>query len=416
MFPLCGPIRFAEVLKHSFSASIEETKLVTLYTRIMATVRSVLEDSKRISIGSMLSSVRVLIVDSEVRVRDVLESKLTDMGYACECCDNYREAWNLLAGRKFDLMLADVSIPQSNGPAILREALDISPDIAVILLTSVVNIEAAVDSLKEGAYDYLAKPFTVENVSLSVTRALEKRRLLLENQNYQHTLEERVSSRTFQLQEALGVLEHTYHSTLVALSKAIDSRDAGSEGHSLRATVYATRLARQLGMSASEIKVVEQGVLLHDIGKIGIPDAVLRKTGSLNPEELLLMQKHPEIGSRILSNIKFLRREAQLVLHHHEMNDGSGYPGGLKGNAIHPGARICAIVEMLDELTWNRPLHPAVGFTTAVGKIEEMSGARLDPDFVREFLKIPAPVWESICRAVSKATKRSGFLRKVSNQ
>lgn len=364
----------------------------------------------------MLSSVRILVVDSEVIVRNILECKLTDMGYACESCDNYPEAWTLLASGRFDLMLADISMPLSSGSAILREAFAINPNIAVILLTSVVNIEAAVDSLKEGAYDYIAKPFTVENVSLSVSRALEKRRLLMENQNYQRTLEERVASRTFQLQEALDELEKTYHSTLVALSKAIDTRDANSDGHSLRATVYATQLARHLGMSAPEIKVIEQGVLLHDIGKIGIPDAVLRKTGNLTPEELQLTQKHPEIGCRILSSIKFLRRAAELVLHHHERYDGNGYPGGLKGSAIHPGARLFAIVETLDEYTWNSPLLPAVSFKTAVRKIEEMSCAQLDPDFVREFIRIPASVWESICRAVSKTSKRSGLLHKVSSQ
>jgi putative two-component system response regulator len=382
----------------------------------MSTVRSIPENSQHVPLSSVLRPARILVVDDEAIVGDILARKLIDLGYACERCESYRETLALLADRKFDLLLADVSMPGANGHSILKEALRISPNIAVILLTSVVDIEMAVDSLKDGAYDYITKPFSIEEVSISVSRALEKRRLLLENQNYQRTLEERVASRTRQLQEALGVLEHTYHSTLVALSKALDSRDADSDDHSLRVTVYATRLARQLKMSESEIKTIEQGVLLHDIGKIGIPDALLRKAGQLSPEESLLMQRHPDIGYRILSSITFLKGAAQLVLHHHEQYDGNGYPQHLKGAAIDTGARVFAIADALDEFTSNRPFQTAVTFETAIRKIAEMSGAQLDPAFVSEFLKIPANGWEAARQEISKTAKRADFLLKATER
>jgi len=268
-----------------------------------------------------------------------------------------------------------------------------------------------VDSLKDGAYDYITKPFSLEEVSISVSRALEKRQLVLENRNYQRTLEERVASRTRQLQEALGVLEHTYHSTLVALSKALDSRDADSDGHSLRVTVYATRLAQQLGLEDSQIRTIERGVLLHDIGKIGIPDELLRKPGQLSHSEWLMMQKHPEIGFRILSSIKFLKEAAQLVLHHHEHYDGTGYPQHLKGTEIIPGARIFSIADALDDLTTNRPFQAAISFEDAIKKIKEMSGSQLDPALVDEFLMIPIPEWKALRREISATTKRADFLR-----
>jgi putative two-component system response regulator len=382
----------------------------------MSTVRSVPEDSHYIPISSMLRPARILVVDDEAMVGDILVRKLTDLGYACERCESYQETLAHLTHRKFDLLLADVSMPGANGHSILQEALRISPNIAVILLTSVVDIEMAVDSLKDGAYDYITKPFNIEEVSISVSRALEKRRLLLENQNYQRTLEERVASRTRQLQEALGVLEHTYHSTLVALSKALDSRDAGSDGHSLRVTVYATRLARQLRMSESEIKTIERGVLLHDIGKIGIPDALLRKADQLSPEESLLMQRHPEVGYRILSSITFLKGAAQLVLHHHERYDGNGYPQHLKGGAIDTGARVFAIADALDDFTLNHQSQPAVSVETAIRNIAEMSGAQLDPAFVSEFLKIPAHEWEAARQEISKTAKRTDFFLKASER
>jgi putative nucleotidyltransferase with HDIG domain len=281
----------------------------------------------------------------------------------------------------------------------------------VILVTSVVDIEVAVDALKEGAYDYITKPFSLEQVSISVSRAIEKRRLLLENQNYQRTLEEQVASRTRQLQEALGVLEHTYHSTLVALSKALDSRDADSDGHSLRVTVYTKILAQRLKLSDPEIRIIEQGVLLHDIGKIGIPDELLRRPENLAGQEWLLMRQHPEIGYRILSSIKFLRKAAEVVLHHHERYDGNGYPQGLKGDQIHLGARIFAVADALDDLTSNCKFQPTISFEAAVQEIENMSGIQLDPKIVSEFLAVPVSEWKTTRQEIAAKTKRADFLR-----
>jgi putative two-component system response regulator len=382
----------------------------------MSTAGKISEESSYPLIGSLSRPAHILIVDDEAIVRDILARKLADLGYACESCESYREGLALLENGDFDLFLVDISISGTSGSEILKEALSIRPNIAVILLTSIVDIEVAVDSLKDGAYDYITKPFSIDEVSISVSRALDKRRLLLEHKNYQRILEERVASRTRQLQEALGVLEHTYHSTLVALSKALDSRDAGSDGHSLRVTVYAVRLARQIGMSESEIKTIEQGVLLHDIGKIGIPDALLRKRGNLSPKESLLMQKHPEIGYRILSSIKFLQGAAKLVLQHHEQYDGNGYPQRLKGDAIDPGARIFSIADALDDFTSNCSFQTAVSFETAIRKIKAMSGAQLDPAFVKEFSKIPASGWKAARQAISKTAKRTDFLRKTSRK
>jgi putative nucleotidyltransferase with HDIG domain len=377
----------------------------------MPSAGSAQPSEQHIPISAVLRPARILIADDEAMIRDILERKLVELGYACESSKNGREALNLLARRKFDLVLADVLMPEMEGETLLKEALRISPDIAVILVTSIVNIEVAVDSLKDGAYDYITKPFSLEEVSISVSRALEKRRLVLENRNYQRTLEERVASRTRQLQEALGVLEHTYHSTLVALSKALDSRDADSDGHSLRVTVYAARLARRLGLEESQIRTIERGVLLHDIGKIGIPDELLRKPGHLSHSEWLLMQKHPEIGFRILSSIKFLKEAAQLVLHHHEHYDGNGYPHRLKGTEINLGARVFSIADALDDLTTNRPFQAAINFDDAIKKIKEMSGSQLDPALVDEFLTVPVPEWKALRREISATTKRADFLR-----
>jgi len=354
---------------------------------------------------------RILIADDGVVVREILARKLESLGYICECCATGHTAIDLLRTGRFDLVLADVLMPGIGETALLKEALRVAPGIAIILVTSVVDIETAVDALKDGAYDYITKPFNPEQVSMSVSRALEKRRLLLENANYQRTLEEQVASRTRQLTEALGVLEHTYHSTLVALSKALDSRDAYSDGHSLRVTVYTRQLAQQLKLSEPEIKVIEQGVLLHDIGKIGIPDVLLRKAGQLSEGEWNLMRRHPETGYRILSSIKFLKGAAQVVRHHHERYDGHGYPQGLKGDEIHLGARIFAVSDALDDLTSKNGFQAAMSFEEAAQQIESMSGIQLDPAIVREFLRFPISGWQALHREIAAKTKRADFLR-----
>jgi putative two-component system response regulator len=384
--------------------------MVSLHTA-MSTAKSVHEQLPLLPISAALRPPCILIVDDEVIVREILTRKLAGLGYVCECCEDGQTALNFLASGKFDLVLADILMPGMGGVAFVKEAMRICSDIAVILVASVANLDAAIASLKDGAYDYITKPLSPEEISLSVSRALEKRRLLLENQNYQRTLEEQVASRTRQLKEALGVIEQTYHSTLVALSRALDSRDVGSDGHSLRVTVCAKRLAAQMGLSESEMLSIEQGILLHDIGKIGIPDALLRKPGKLTETEWVLMRKHPEIGYRILSSIKFLKEAAQLVWHHHERYDGKGYPQGLKGDEINPGARVFAVADSLDDLTSNRPFQAAVSFEAAIQEIKRMSGMKLDPKIVNEFLKISPSEWRKVLQEVAANTKRSDFLR-----
>ena len=348
--------------------------------------------------GTVLKPVRILVSDSDVLIREIISRKLSRIGYICECCDTSRDALDILAGESYDLLLTAFSSPENGGANFLKRILEICPNIAVILITSVVDIDVAVDALKLGAYDYITKPFSVEEVSKSVSRALEKRRLLLENSNYRRTLETLVASRTRQLKEALGVLEQTYHSTLVALSKALDSRDADSDGNTLRVTLYASRLAKEMGVSKSRIKILEQGILMHDVGNIGIPDALLKKRESLDEEELCLMRKHPEIGCRILSRVKFLKEPAQLVLQHHERYDGTGYPKGLQGEEISLGARIFAVVDAFDSLISPKFSFTVTDYKFACEEIKKMSGAELDPVVVYRFLDIPFGEWKEICR------------------
>lgn len=357
--------------------------------------------------GLPLHQSRILIVDEEVIIREILVRKLSTVGYTCDCCEGGADALRRLSSQEYDLLLADVMMPGMNGVALLEEALRRRPDIAVVLVTSVVDIELAVNSLKVGAYDYITKPFSLEEVSISVSRALEKRRLLIENRNYRRTLEEQVASRTQQLEEALDVLQHTYHSTLMALGTALDSRDADTDGHSLRVTLYTTRLARLLGLQEQDLRVIQQGAVLHDIGKIGLPDNLLRKPSPLSESEWVLMRKHPVIGHRILSGIKFLQGAAELVLHHHERYDGTGYPSGLKGEEISLGARVFAVADALDCMTSSRPYQSPTSFESAREGIVRGKGTRFDPKVIEAFLSVPIEEWKNI-QASAKSSMSMG--------
>ena len=344
----------------------------------------------------------VLVVERELIVREIVVRKLGSLGYQCDDFADSPSALRQLTSESYDLLLTDIGSAETDGISLLKSTLALHPDMAVILTTSVVNLAAAVAALKEGAYDYILKPFSLEDISNSVSRALDKRRLSLENREHQRVLEEQVSIRTLQLQDALGILHQTYHSTLLALSRALDSRDADMDGkHSWRVTRYTMRLAHELGIEGGKLRALEQGALLHDVGKLGVPDGLLRKPEKLTGKEWEVMHKHPKIGFRILSGIKFLKDAARIVLHHQERYDGTGYPSGLKGEEIDLGARIFAVADALDCMTSNRPFWKATSFEQAREEIRRVAGTQLDPSIVDAFLNIPVEEWRGIRKEVN---------------
>jgi len=346
---------------------------------------------------SATTPARILVVDDEVIIREVLARKMNQLGYDAHSAPGGEAALELLRqGESYDLLISGLNMPGVGGVALMKKAHESCSDLAVILVTPVLSVETAVHALKEGAYDYVTKPFSLEEVVISVSRALEKRRLLLENRRYERTLEDQVAHRTRQLREALDELRHTYDSTLLALGTALDSRDAGSDCHSLRVALYSKRLARQIGMPAADERTLEQGALLHDIGNIGVPYALLRKPGPLTAAEWELMRRHPEIGYRIISGIKFLQEAAKVVLQHHERYDGTGDPAGLRGEAIALGARVVAVADTLDRITSNRPFQAAATYEAARMEIKRVSGSQLDPELVAAFLEVPLDEWKAM--------------------
>jgi cyclic di-GMP phosphodiesterase len=339
---------------------------------------------------------KILVVDDEEAIRDVVATLLETEGYRCTLVGDGGEALKEFTADSHDLVLSDIIMPGMDGLKLLKKMHARNPDVPVIMVTAMHDISAAIEAIRIGAYDYLLKPFDKDQLFLSVRRALEHRRLLLENRIYQRNLEQLVADRTDQLSLALQNLEKSYDYTLDALGGALDLKDAETEGHCQRVTAYTITIAKAMNVEPASLRHIARGAFLHDIGKMGVPDSILRKPGPLTSEEQMIIRRHCEIGYQVLDGIPFLHEAAQIVLAHQERYDGTGYPRGLKGEQIPIGARIFAIADSLDAITSDRPYRKAASFACAREEVRRGAGTQFDPKVVAIFLSIPEDTWEQM--------------------
>jgi putative nucleotidyltransferase with HDIG domain len=349
---------------------------------------------------------RILVVDDQTAVRTLIAATLERQGYDIELATGGREALEALELNTFNLVLTDIVMQEVNGIALLERIHALQPNLPVVMVTAVHDISVAIDSMRRGAYDYLLKPFEQEQLLSTVARALNHRRALEETESYHQSLEEMVRARTEMLRHAMEDLEHSYDVTLEALGDALDLKDSETEGHSKRVTAYAIALARAMGITPEEIKIIARGAFLHDVGKMAIPDEILRKPGKLSEMERELMREHCARGYQMLRKIPFLAGAAEIVFCHQEHFDGSGYPNGLRGREIPVGARIFAIADALDAITSDRPYRQASDFDFARKEILRCSGTQFDPAVVEVFLKIPNELWLELRSEISGQNKR----------
>jgi putative two-component system response regulator len=293
-------------------------------------------------------------------------------------------------------------MPGASGIDLLKWIKSHDPDIDVIIVTGVVDVDTAIRSIRDGASDYVTKPFNLEEVRIVVERTLEKRQLILENRTYQWRLEDMVTDRTHEVEKLYRDLQGSYEETLQALVTALDFRDNETHGHSVRVVQYALLVAVRMGVTEPALSWIRRGAILHDVGKIGIRDAVLRKPGKLDPEEWEEMRRHPDLGHRMLRHIGFLAPALDIVLCHQERWDGSGYPRGLTGEDIPLGARIFAVVDTFDAMTSDRPYRKALALDVARKEIEDYSGRQFDPQAAEAFLAIEPEVWREIRERVHR--------------
>jgi len=349
---------------------------------------------------------RILVVDDETHVRSMIGATLEHQGYDVQLAMSGHEALEMLENNTFDLVLTDIVMQDGNGIFLLDRIRGNQPNLPVVMVTAIHDISVAIDSMRRGAFDYVLKPFEREHLMATIIRALEHRQALQESHNYQQNLEEVVRARTEMLRQAMEDLEHSYDITLEALGDALDLKDSETEGHSKRVTAYTIALARAMGISPAEIKVIARGAFLHDIGKMAIPDEILRKPAALTQGEQEIMREHCTRGFNILRKIPFLSEAAEIVFCHQEHFNGSGYPGGLRGGEIPIGARIFAVADTLDAITSDRPYRRASSFDIARQEILRCSGTQFDPAVVEVFMKIPNELWHELRSEITGQNKR----------
>jgi putative nucleotidyltransferase with HDIG domain len=341
---------------------------------------------------------RLLVVDDDEAVRRVVAEILVDEGYEPSTSASADEALSQMRATPFPLVITDIKMPDRDGLWFLKVLRGEFPDCAVILMTGYGQVETAVEALKFGASDYLTKPIRVNHLSASVLRALDRRRTTLENHAYQRDLEGAVEEKRRELEEAYQQIRDTYDLTLEALVTALDARECETGHHSQRVVRYSLAIGDRMGVVGKEREDLARGALLHDIGKIGVPDHILLKPARLTPEEWVEMRLHPEIGARILSNIGFLAPAADIVLAHQERWDGKGYPRGLAGAAIPLGARIFAVADTVDAIVSDRPYRRGRPFPAAREEISRHAGTQFDPGVVKAFNSITDEEWLELRR------------------
>ncbi|HEX9054776.1 MAG TPA: HD domain-containing phosphohydrolase [Gemmatimonadales bacterium] len=328
---------------------------------------------------------RCLVVDDEPVVRRAVRRMLEAQGFTCLEAGSGREALGVLAGTgELPLIVSDLRMPELDGMGFLAEVRRLFPDTAVLMLSGVAETSVAVECLHLGAADFLTKPVAVAEMHARVTRALEKRALVMQNRHYQATLERRVQEQAERIREL-------FLEGVQMLARALEAKDPCLRGHSIRVSRYAVATARRLGLGEAAVEQIRIGGELHDIGKIGTREAVLQKPGALTEEERHQICAHPVLGERMLAP---LARESPGVLRvvrsHHERVDGAGFPDGLQGAAIPLEARIVAVADAFDAMTSERPYRGPRAPAAALRELREVSGTQLDAEAVDAFTAVLA--------------------------
>lgn len=349
--------------------------------------------------GERSEPLRCVVADDEPRLRQVLVRVMNGEGFVCAEAGTGVEALSKLGDAPAALLLTDLRMPEMNGMELLTAVHQRYPDVSVILITAVADVDVALQALTAGAVDYLTKPFHLDEVRARVSQAMEKRRLILENRSYQAGLEERVTAQARRIEELfLGGIQ--------ALVHALEVKDPYTRGHSIRVSRYSTAIARQMGLDRDTIRQVEIGGHVHDIGKIGVREEILNKEGALTDAEYAHVMTHPVVGWQILSPLLNDSPFAlNMVRSHHERFDGKGVPDGLAGEAIPIEARLLAVTDAFDAMTSGRAYrHHRMSSEDAVAELQRHQGTQFDPDMVAEFLRLVESGGVTVPKPGSRAT------------
>ncbi len=325
----------------------------------------------------------VLIVDDEALVRRTIRKSLTGEGYTCYEADNAESALETLNQSPTEVVLLDIRMPGKTGKQLLPEISSTFPETAVIMATADIEPNTIINCLKNGASDYITKPFTAEQIIEAIRTVLEKKKLEIDLKKHQSIMEGKMEEQTAELQKVFsGAIE--------SLVIALEAKDQYTAGHSRRVTELAIRIGEAAGLSEAELEDLRWASLLHDIGKIGIDPNVLNKPDHLTEDEYQYILNHANVGGGIvqpLVNSNIL----EIIQHHHDRYDGGTPNQTISGDDIPLGARILALADTYDAMTSDRPYRNALPAKKAFEEVKRNSGTQFDPRLVQAFLKIEIP-------------------------
>lgn len=310
----------------------------------------------------MKDNVSIMVIEPDSGILELLEKLFIKEGYQVTKTTRWSEAKSYIKMKPYQIIIADVKLSDISYQDMIEKIREENKYAFIITTAGFSDIELAIESIQFGAHDYMSKPFDPSDTISLVRKLVEKQRLQSDN---------------IQLFDTIKVL-----------ALALDARDNYTHNHSREVTEYAVSIAREMGLSVKEIEIIRDAGILHDIGKIGISDAVLLKPGRLTDEEYEQIKKHPEIGKSILEPVHCLADKIPLIYHHHERIDGTGYPEGLSGENIPQGARILAIADSYQAMTSDRPYRKALSIQVAISELEKFKGRQFDAKIVDVFLRV----------------------------
>lgn len=312
---------------------------------------------------------KILLIDDDPAILFIIARFLQRHDYDVISVTRAEEALKLVEAQEFDLVACDINMPGMNGLEFLNRLKRVDPGLASVVITASGSVTMAVKAMQSGALGFVTKPFTEEELLNSIETAIQQARLVRET----------TATKLYAplLESASGALLH-----------ALEAKDSDSEGHSQQVAHYSQRIAHRLGLSEVEVIQVFFGGLFHDIGKIGTPDSILRKAGPLTPEEQLEIMRHPLTGAKIIGTVEELSEAANIIRHHHEWYDGTGYPDNLQGDQIPTGSRIVAVADVYQELISSRVYAALMTPEQAIAELRQGSGTQFDPRVVEAFIEL----------------------------
>ena len=331
---------------------------------------------------------KVLIVDDEIGIQQMLTRALAARGFTCHAEGSSLRALARVAREDYAVVITDLRVPDLDGIELLKRVKACRPFTEVIIITGVFELSSGVEAMRCGAYDYVTKPFAIETIALTVDRALRARDLEIQSQRHKRQLEAEVELRTLELLESNQRIQQIFLSMLKTLANTLEAKDPYTRGHSDRVAAHAVAAAAHLEFPAPDLSRLELAGLLHDIGKIGVREAVLHKPGRLTDEEYEHIKAHTVLGERILGPVGEFASILDYVRHHHERVDGGGYPDGLCGDELSLGAKILCACDAYDAMTSDRPYRAAYSHEHACEEIQRCAGTQFDPVVAEVFLEV----------------------------